>query len=179
MLQDAQHTCQGGFVAELQAPCFLTVYLFHFVIIYETVFSCYLSLGRNPSPHSFWKKVQCCFLISSAAFHLFQVLMAFPIMQCSRQMLGYLPGPLPTQRVQKMVIFFVSIPATGHLVRLEPVTSPLSAGSASQLSHLSRMPSHTQAPRLANHRLFFQSFLFYSLYPSHYELLCFLLTNVD
>lgn len=76
-------------------------------------------------------------------------------------------------------IFLLATSATGHLVRLEPVTSPLSAGSTFQLSHLSRMPSHTHAPRLANHRLFFQSFLFYSLYPSHYELLCFLLTSVD
>ena len=111
LLKDTQHVCQRSFVAELQGPCFLTVYLFHFVIICETVVSCYLSLGRSPSPHSFWKKVQCCYLISSAAFHLFQVLMAFPVMQCSRQMLGYLPGPLPTQRVQNMVIFFISIPS--------------------------------------------------------------------
>lgn len=59
--------------------------------------------GDKPSPHSPWKKVQCCSLISPAASHLFQVLMALPVMQCSKQMLGYLPGPLPSPRTHNMM----------------------------------------------------------------------------
>lgn len=73
------------------------------VIICDTVFNCYLSPGTSLSPRSPWKKVQCCSLISLATFHLFQMLMALPIMQCPKQTLGYLPGPLLSPRVQKMV----------------------------------------------------------------------------
>lgn len=45
------------------------------------------SLGTSPSPHSPREKAQCCSLISSVAFHLFQVLTALPVMQRSKQTL--------------------------------------------------------------------------------------------
>lgn len=104
LLKDTQLVCQHRAGAGTQASGFLAVHLFHFIIICETVFSCSLSLGTSPSPRSPWKKVRCCFLISLAAFHFFQVLMALPIMQCSKQMLGCLLGPLPCQIVQNMMV---------------------------------------------------------------------------
>lgn len=100
LFKDTQHVCQQDAGAGTQAPGSLVVCLFCFVINCETVFNCYLSLGTSPSPHSPWKKVQCSF-ISLAAFHLFQVLMAFPIMQCSTQTLGYLSWPFAISESSK------------------------------------------------------------------------------
>lgn len=101
LLKDTQHICQCNARTGLQISGFFIMCFFYFVIICETVFNCYLSLGTSPSPHSPWKKVQWCSLISLVAFHLFQVLIALPIMQRSKQMLDYLSWPFAISESSK------------------------------------------------------------------------------
>lgn len=110
LLQDTRHSCQCSAGAGAQASSFLIVRLFCLVIIGETVFPCRLSLGTSPGPHSPLKKAPCCSLNSLAAFHLFQVLMALPIMQFSKQMLGDLSWPCAISEEFKKWWFLSSSP---------------------------------------------------------------------
>lgn len=176
------------FWCSTSGPCFLIVYLFHFVIICETVFSCYLSLGRNQSSHSFWKKVQCCYLISSAAISSFPSVNGISRHAMLQTNAGLSSWPFANSESSKNGDFShlslnANFPSSNlcHRPLGQIRTSHLSSLCWIHIpaSHLSGMPSYTQAPRGSNCRLVFQSFLFCSFYPSHYELLCFLLTGVD
>lgn len=148
-------------LAGIQASGSLTMCLFCFVINCETVFNCYLSLGTSPHPHSPWKKVQCSF-ISLAAWHLFQVLMAFPIMQCFTQTLGYLSWPLAISESSKNGGFcHLSLNANLHpstLCHKQPGQTWTCHLSSLLWLHMPTFPfvgmtSYTQVPRLSNLRL--------------------------